>query len=775
MVDAVQVEPQLARRRMHTSSKENASPLPASTDLIVRGMTCQNCARHVVDALQGLPEVASAGVSFEHGRATIRWRPHTPPNVPAAIEAVAREGYTAQPVAPGNESVNPSRWSPLAGWRFNVVVGTLIFIPLVLGEWVFHLEMQRWFQILSFVLATLVQIFCGARFYRGAWNQLRQRSANMDTLVALGSTTAYAFSAWGLFTRYHGHLYFMEAVGIIALISVGHWIEARVSSRAASALEKLLRLAPQTARIRDGGGEREIPVAQLKTGDRIILKPGDIIPTDGEIVEGASTLDESMLTGEAVPVDKNPGDKTFAGTKNINGHLVVRVTAIGEATALAGIIAAVQRAQTSRADIQRLGDRVSNVFVPIILVITVATALWWGFAYTTAKDINESLSPFLWMPHLPDTALAAAFIHAAAVLIVACPCAMGLATPIAIMAGTNAAASRGILIRDGIALEKAGAISAVVFDKTGTLTRGQPAVTAHEIIASNSGDPEYPIKLAAALARRSTHPLSQSVARLSPEEFALTNWQEIRGSGVQAQFQPNRMSLKFSQARLGSLRWMANLGLGIEGPAFVNEWMSQGATILGLAVDQQLIALFALQDTLKDHSPDVVRELKAKGLDSYLITGDNRRTAETIAHQVGIPQENVFAEIRPEEKAKIVAQLQQRGQRIAFVGDGINDAPALEQADLGIAVAKASDVANEAADIILLKSEIEAIPETIGLAQATLRTIKQNLFWAFFYNAAGVPLAAMGFLSPILCAAAMGLSDLVVIGNALRLRRWRAR
>jgi Cu+-exporting ATPase len=558
-----------------------------------------------------------------------------------------------------------------------------------------------------------------------------------------------------------------------------------MSSKAAGSLRALLSLAPETARRKNlDGNEEMIPVAQLRLDDKIVLKPGDRIPTDGELLDGNSAVDESMLTGESLPIDKKSGDKLYAGTINMNGQLLMRVTAVGEKTALAHIIEAVQRAQTSRASIQRLGDQVSNVFVPIVIVIALVTATFWGFFPQRAHEVHDWLAQFLWHSHPPLDALAAAIVGAAAVLIVACPCAMGLATPVAIMAGTNSAARRGILIRDGIALEKAGQITAVMFDKTGTLTEGKPNVVATEVFdpsasslfppPSDGGEGEnknassnFESRLAASLARRSNHPLSQSVAKLFADDFQFSNWREIRGSGVEAEFDSQTV-------RLGSLRWLKSSGMNLEAAnAFEENWTSRGATILGFAQGTKLVAMFALEDTLKNGAANVVKQLGDENLSVYLITGDNARTAENIAKQTGIPRENVFAEIRPEEKSALVKKLQSRGERVAFVGDGINDAPALEQADLGIAVSKASDVANEAADIILLKSEIHSIPEALGLARATLRTIKQNLFWAFFYNAAGIPLAALGFLSPVLCAAAMGFSDVIVIGNALRLRRWK--
>ena len=838
----------------------------AATGLLVKGMTCGNCARHVTAAIQGVSGVRNATVSLENKNATVRWNPGAQQNVPAVIEAVKNAGYEAKEIQADACGASCSCMDAKhKSWQWNLILGIAVTVLLMIGEWVFGLVMTPWFQWLSFALAGVVQIFAGAQFYRGAWNQLKIGSSNMDTLVALGSTTAFGYSAWALLAGAGGHVYFMEAAAIITLISVGHWIEARVSDKAGGALKSLLNLAPQTARrvqssefrVRSSAGsfdlrtasfsnsalrtpsstlEEEVPVSELKIGDRVVLKPGDRVPVDGVVVDGESAIDEAMLTGESVPADKKSGGELFAGTVNLNGRLVMRVTATGETTALAHIIAAVQRAQTSRADIQRLGDRVSSVFVPIVVAIAIAAALWWGLAPESAGHVHDWLAQFLWHSHLPVGAGTALMI-AAAVLIVACPCAMGLATPAAIMAGANAAARRGILIRDGVALEKAGKITAVIFDKTGTLTIGKPEVAdiwqssagvspANDIENQTAAGGTPALLLAAALARNSTHPISQAIAKISAEKIELTDWQEIRGAGVEAKWQnvfslappkrgegrgeeilisePSASSPQPSpplgeereqNARLGSLRWLKESGVDLAaGEKFIAEWSGQGATIVGLASENKLIGLFAVRDAVKPNAANVIRQLRRQGYKTYLVTGDNSLTAASIARQVGIAAENVFAEVRPEQKAEFVKKLQSGGDtgvsparsktetyrqdacatmRVAFVGDGINDAPALTQADLGIAVSRASDVAREAADIILLKSEIEAVPEALGLARATLRTIKQNLFWAFFYNALGVPLAAMGFISPIFCAAAMGCSDLIVIGNALRLLRWR--
>jgi Cu+-exporting ATPase len=756
-------------------------------------MTCANCARHVTEAIQSVPGVRTATVRLEANQASVRWAAGAEPNVPAVIHAVEDAGYGANLV---EASAHEPGEHKLTGWQLNLWVGLLGTLPLMFGEWVLGLGMTPWFQWCSLALAGVVQVLAGARFYRGAWGQLKVGRSNMDMLVALGSTTAFAYSAWALFSGLGGHVYFMEAAAIITLISLGHWVESRVSARASSALRQLLDLAPALARRRDpAGAETEVPVAELRAEDLVALRPGDRVPTDGEVVEGASAVDESMLTGESVPVDKTDGSRLYAGTVNIDGRLVMRVTATGEETALAHIIAAVQRAQDSRANIQRLGDRVSSVFVPLVVAVALTAGLCWGLAPDWTRHLHDSLARFLWSAHVPEGPLAASFIIAAGVLIIACPCAMGLATPAAIMAGSNAAAQRGILIRDGVALEKAGRVTAVLFDKTGTLTAGKPEV----VEVWDQGETRNPItenrrksdgpksesqvstqRLAATLASHSAHPISQAVARLSPNGLVLTDWQEVRGAGVQANVELQHSSTPALHrspltARLGSVRWLQESGVDLAlGQSFIAEWASQGATVVGLAVEKSLQGLFAVKDAIKPGARAVVEQLERQGLKIYLVTGDNSLTAESIAKQTGIKPENVFAQVRPEQKAEFVKKLQQQGQRVAFVGDGINDAPALEQADLGVAVSRASDVAREAADIILLKSEIEAVPESLGLARATLRTIHQNLFWAFFYNAIGVPLAALGFMSPILCAAAMGLSDLVVIGNALRLRRWRA-
>jgi P-type Cu+ transporter len=755
----IQTEPQLDARREH------------ETHVNVGGMTCQNCVRHVREALEAVDGVASANVDLKNHRALIHWKSQVTPNPAALISAVVSAGYEAQETTATSDVGEAHPWSPLEGWRFNVVLGGAAFLIVVLGEHVLAFGQTAWFLWATFVLASAVQVLCGGRFYLGAWNQLKIGDSNMDTLVALGSTSAYGFSLWGFFSGTPQHLYFMESIAIITLISAGHWMESLVSARAGAALRKLLNLAPPIARrLDDKDQEQVIPVSELMTGERILLKPGDRVPVDAQIIDGSSAVDESMLTGESMPVEKTVDSAIYAGTVNQNGRLVARVSGMGQTTALAQIIAAVERAQNSRAKIQKLADRVSSVFVPIVVVIAFATALFWGLWNEKAMAAHAWLAPHLWHMHLPEGALAAAFIHLAGVLIVACPCAMGLATPAAIMAGANAAAERGILIRDGKALEKSGAITTVLFDKTGTLTQGRLSIAASECLEIETTEVPSVSELAAALGSPSQHPLSQAIAQSAHSLIRLENWREIKGDGVMATMaEPG--PLNGVALRLGSLRWLAETGTNTDGAErFVNTWATQGATILGLSIADQLFGLIALKDTIKPSTPEVIQRLMKMGKQIYMVTGDNASTAKAIAAQAGIPENHVFAETRPGQKAEIVRQLQSQNHRVAFVGDGINDAPALVQADLGIAVTLASDIARESADILLLKSDIHAVPEALALAQATLRVIKQNLFWAFFYNAAAIPLAALGFLSPILCALAMGVSDVIVIGNALRLR-----
>src|ERR1051325_6381952 len=544
------------------------------TELAIEGMTCSNCARHVTEALQSTPGVAGAEVNLAENRATVVWKDDAKAEVDALIASVREAGYEGAPIT---SETAASGWSPLQGWRFNVLVGSIATIPMIICEWLLGLGMDHRYQWFAFALATPVQFACGYKFYRGAWLQAKKLASNMDTLVALGSTTAYLFSVYQLFRGAHGHVYFMDAAAIITLISVGHWMESKVAVRAEQTLKSLLQLAPDKARKLIDGSEVEVAVSSLKPGDLIALRPGDHIPTDGEVVEGRSAVDESMLTGESMPIEKSNGARLYAGSLNSDGRLIERVTALGEETALAKIIQVVRQAQNSRAQIQKLTDRISNVFVPIVIAIAAMTAAWWFFAPEQARAVANFLAHFLWTPHLEEGRAAAAVFNTAAVLIIACPCAMGLATPIAIMAGANAAAHRGILIRDGEALEKSGTITTILFDKTGTLTEGKLTVAAFQPFT----DETDVRNLAASLAAASRHPFSQAVAQFNAGRVPIQKWQEHRGSGISAEYNGQLI-------RLGSVNWLSQLNTD-RARAFITEWTSRGASVLLLAINDQIV------------------------------------------------------------------------------------------------------------------------------------------------------------------------------------------
>ncbi|MBL9170697.1 MAG: cation-translocating P-type ATPase [Verrucomicrobiales bacterium] len=741
----------------------------------VTGMTCGNCARHVREAALSVAGVSIAEALPEKDSLTVWWKDAVPMPDTAVAAAVSAAGYPAKVLSESTVAEPSPRFS-WKGWGFNTVLGAICTLPLMIGEWIFSAHGSPTFHTLGFVLATIAWLGCGSRFARGAWQQLKVGAFGMDLLVTLGASAAYLFSAVSWILHRPGHLYFMETAAILTFISLGHWIETRVSRQAEGALRALLHLAPSTARRRmPNGEEREVPIAELMPDQEVVLRPGDRIPTDGLVAEGESAVDESMLTGESIPVAKKLGTRLYAGTTNLDGRLVFRVTALGEATALAQIIAAVRRAQSSRASIQRLADRVTQVFVPVVVFVALATFLFWGFWPEAAAGLSRALSSWLWVVPVSAEPWANAVIHATAVLIIACPCAMGLATPAALMAASNAAARRGILLRDAIALEKAGRITTVLFDKTGTLTSGRPTVmeTRSASLSESEAETATWLAVASSLAAPSSHPLSQAIAGLSAERMKLDGWKEYRGSGSGALLSAGGGSWKAAtEVRLGSLAWThGSASLAPEVRSAVEMWLSSGATVLCLWVGDRAVLYFALRDQPKEEAKAVVQELRDRGLAVRMVSGDSVAAARGIGLAVGLAEAEVFAEVKPESKADLLKQLQAQGHRVAFVGDGINDAPALAQADLGIAVTRASDIARESADLVLLRADLHAVPESLSLAGATLRIIRQNLFWAFVYNALAVPLAALGFMNPMLCALSMGLSDVLVIGNSLRLLR----
>lgn len=751
-------------------------PAPTRVRLKIEGMTCQNCVRHVREALQAAEGARMVDVNLAKGEASVLVKDLKPETAEQLAAAVRAAGYGAdtlnQPAPKDSQPAGPAHHS----WEAPLLVGLTVTVVLMIGEWALGWQNAVWFRWLSFGLGTTAQFYSGRAFYRGAWRQLKRGQSSMDTLVALGSSTAYLLSVVVLFHGGGGHLHFMEAAAIISFVSLGHWIEARASQNAESALRALMNLAPEQAlRQEADGSETSVAVSELKMNDAVVLKPGSAIPTDGTVIEGDSAVDESMLTGESFPVDKALHSRLYAGTINLNGRLVMLVTGTGERTALARIIDAVKQAQASRANIQRLADRVSNVFVPAVVIVALATALWWGLAPESAMNVHNVLTAWLWPVHLPDSVWVTALINMAAVLIVACPCAMGLATPAAIMVAANSASRRGILIRDGVALEKAGKIDTVVFDKTGTLTLGKPKLLRFETYRDGGDRPDLDeMRVAVSLARISNHPISRAVATYGCDPYQVKDCREIRGSGVEGRLVVGTPVARTYRLRLGSLRWLGELDIDLDNArTFIREWQSKGATVLGISAEHWLLGVVALRDELKPGAAAVVAQFSRPGWSVHLVTGDHPASASAIAAEAGIKPDCVLAEASPEQKPEYVESLQKEGHRVAFVGDGINDAPALEKADLGIAVSLAAEISRNAADMVLMRSDIVAIPEALGLARATLAKIRQNLFWAFFYNAAAIPLAALGFINPIFCAALMGLSDVVVIGNALTLYWWK--
>ena len=613
--------------------------------------------------------------------------------------------------------------------------------------------------LLFFVLATPVQFVAGWRFYRGTWDALRNRSANMDVLIAMGTTAAWGYSTVITFLPFLGvrvvnpATYFDTGAAIIGLILLGKYFEEIAKGRAGDAIRKLMDLAPRTAHVVRDGREEEIPVEQVQVDDLFIVRPGERVPVDGTIVDGASALDESMITGESIPVDKNIGDTVIGATINKTGLLRAKATKVGADTMLNQIIRLVEDAQVARAPIQRLADKVAAVFVPAVIAIATASALIWLLVF--GKPIPFSLTIFI------------------AVIIIACPCALGLATPAAIMVGTGKGAENGLLIKGGEYLEKTHRLTTVVFDKTGTLTRGKPSVTD---VAPASLSEEEILRLAASAEQGSEHPLAQAIVlRAREKELSLAtpnDFQALPGLGIRANVDGRPVAL-------GNRALMLQAGVPIDAiEARVQEFEREGKTVMLLASDGRLAGAIAVADTLKEHSVQAVQALQKMGIEVIMLTGDNRRTADAIARQLGLNA--VLAEVLPGRKEETIKELQSAGKIVAMVGDGINDAPALAQADVGIALGSGTDVAMEAGGIVLIKDDLRDVVAAIQLSRSTVRKIRQNLFWAFGYNTALIPLAAgllyvgLGILlDPIYAGAAMGFSSVSVVANSMALRRFR--
>ncbi|WP_342051711.1 MULTISPECIES: heavy metal translocating P-type ATPase [unclassified Cupriavidus] len=722
-----------------------------TVELSVSDMTCASCVGRVERALRAVPGVVGAEVNLATERAAVTVL-RDAVSTDALTQAVTRAGYGAAAVTAPVGTEAPARhdfWSSPYAVAIPALLSLPLVAPMVLEWFGVHWMLPAWVQ---WLLATPVQFVFGWRFYKAGWKAVRAGAGNMDLLVALGTSAAYGLSLWMMATageHHAGHLYFESAAVVITLVRLGKWLETRAKRQTADAIRALAALRPDTAQVRRAGQVVTVPLAEVRVGDEIVVRPGERVPVDARIIEGSSHVDESMLTGESVPVARGVGDALTGGAINAEGLLVARTTAVGAETVLARIIRMVEHAQAAKAPIQRLVDRVSAVFVPVVLVLALATLLGWGF-------VGGDWS--------------AALLNAVAVLVIACPCALGLATPTAIMAGTGAGARAGILIKDAEALEVAHRVSVVAFDKTGTLTIGKPEVVALE---AADGDEAGLLAQLAALQAGSEHPLARAVLAAAQARGiaapAATDVRALPGRGIEGQV--GGVALQ-----LGSEGLRASLGAepGDALQASATRLRSEGRTVSWLldARARRVLGLVAFGDALKPTAAAAVARLRAAGIRTVMLTGDNAGAARHIGDALGLDE--VQAEVLPEHKAARVQALQQGGAVVAMVGDGINDAPALAAADVGIAMSTGTDVAMHAAGITLMRGDPLLVPDALAVSDRTVRKIRQNLFWAFIYNVIGIPLAAAGLLNPVVAGAAMAFSSVSVVSNALLLRRWRA-
>ena len=728
------------------------------TEFAVKGMTCAACVAAVERALKGLYGVVGVNVNLASEKASVEYIP-TLTGFEEFRKAIKAQGYEAETITEEftdreKEAREREFRDILRRFRLSAVLSVLILLGSLTGIPVLS---ERF---VLFALATPVQFWAGLRFYRAAWAAARHFSTNMNTLVVVGTSAAYLYSVVatflpGIFERggLEAHLYFDTSAVIITLILLGRLLEARAKGRTSEAIRKLIGLQAKTARVERDGSEVEVPIGEVVVGDIAVVRPGERIPVDGVVVDGYSSVDESMLTGESMPVEKSVGDQVFGGTINKVGSFKLRATRIGKDTALAQIIRLVEEAQGSKAPIQRLADKVASIFVPTVIGIAAVTFLVWNFLG-------------------PEPAFTMALMNFIAVLIIACPCALGLATPTAIMVGTGKGAERGILIRDAEALETAHKIDTVVLDKTGTITKGEPELT--DILSTDTTEEESVLQIAASAEKVSEHPIAEAIVRkardlgldlVEPDDF-----KAIPGGGIRAR-------VGVDEVFIGNPSLLAREGID---PApvsgIVDRLTSEGKTAVLVSVNRELKGVFGISDSLKEGSVEAIAELRAMGIEVVMLTGDNERMASRIAGAVGI--ERFFAEVLPEGKVDIIERLKAEGKVVAMVGDGINDAPALAEADVGIAIGTGTDIAMEASDITLIKGDLRSVVEAVKLSKLTLRTIKQNLFWAFFYNVIGIPIAAgvlypFGgpLLNPMFASAAMAFSSVSVVSNSLRLRK----
>ena len=738
----------MATTHDHATKQKDASQEQVVLD--ISGMTCGSCAARVERTLAGAEGVGEAGVNYATRRATVAFDPAAT-NPEALVKAVERVGYGATP-SMAHEGMAGDHSEHMKGdaatqrdWFKRVLIAWPLGISvMVLSMGWMHEPWARWG---AFALTIPVQFIAGWPFIREAAKRARVLQSNMDTLIVLGTMAAFIFSVVEVFRGSHHPHYFDTAAIIIAFLVLGKYFEARASGRAGSAIRALLDLSAKQATLVEDGSERSVPVEEVKVGDVLRVRPGEKIPVDAEVVDGASAVDESMLTGESVPVEKAVGDRVTGATVNSNGVLTIRATAVGSDTALAQIVRLVEQAQGSKAPVQRLADRIAGIFVPIVMLIAIATfAGWWSIGSDPTRGL----------------------VAAVAVLIIACPCALGLATPTAIMVGTGRGASMGVLIKGGEILERSRQIDTIVFDKTGTLTKGRMSLAGLEVLADT--DEADLLRLAAAVEDASEHPIGRAIVEAARDRGidlpAVTAFAASAGHGVRAE-------VDGTTVYVGRTRMMSEGSIAVsdEVIARATQLEEEGRTVVMAGWDGRVQGLLSVADELRDEAPGVVSRLRGLGKSVAIITGDNQTTANAVAKRVGA--DRVMAEVLPQDKAAEVRRLQEAGQIVAMVGDGVNDAPALAQADLGIAIGTGTDVAIESSDITLLSGRLDGVATALELSRRTYRTILQNLGWAFLYNIVLIPVAALGLLNPVLAGAAMAFSSVSVVLNSLRLYRFK--